>query len=77
MPIPEKQCLRCHAVKSITLFYRSKTTPDGRHSWCGACVRENVKRFHQERFDGSVKGRSEPKVFGHTKIAGRIRKWVK
>jgi hypothetical protein len=45
----QKQCTRCHLVKSVDEFGKKKRSPDGLNWWCKQCVREyQVERYHAE-----------------------------
>jgi len=36
----EKECTRCHKVKSLSDFHKSKGTKDGHRYWCKSCCKE-------------------------------------
>jgi hypothetical protein len=48
----QKRCTKCGETKPLSEFYRNKRKPDGRHSWCKACMRE-----YQAKYNQTAKGR--------------------
>ena len=43
-----KTCKKCKEVKEMSLFYKSKTTRDGRESQCKKCRNAHTRKWRQE-----------------------------
>lgn len=44
----QKKCSRCHKIKNISEFRRSKRTDDGYLIWCKECKKKYPKEYEQE-----------------------------
>lgn len=43
-----KECRKCSATKPVDEFYKSKTGPGGRDSYCKACRKEVSREYEQK-----------------------------
>ena len=46
-----KQCTKCKNVKNISMFYRRKSSTDGRQSHCKVCHNEATKKWRKNNPD--------------------------
>ena len=52
-----KTCFRCKTLKPVDVFFRSKNTPDGYHSWCKICCSEGNEKSRKKQ-NSTIEGRA-------------------
>ena len=45
----EKCCTGCKKTLSLNLFYKNKTTEDGKSIYCKVCTKLNAKKYYQQK----------------------------
>ena len=53
-----KTCFRCKETKSFDLFFKSKNTSDGLHSWCKQCCNVGNERSRSKQ-NATIQGRAK------------------
>ena len=52
-----KQCKKCGTTKSISEFYKNRSSKDGLSAWCKICHNADVKRYEKTERGKAVKKR--------------------
>jgi len=45
----EKECTRCHQVKTLDQFRSKKRNKDGKSSWCKTCATAHTRKYRESR----------------------------
>lgn len=55
----QKECIKCNIVQDIESFSNSKSSKDGKYSYCKSCSRQMCKKYYNENLEYYKKYRDE------------------